>query len=273
MIEAWIYVAKGSYLSPHTICACLQSLGRTVLIFKGFSLTGPRVAVIRAVPSYLAGLNDKGKYMPKFKVAVMASGGGTNLQQLLDRFPDREDSAASARVCLVVTNRPGIGALERASKAGVRSEVVPPSEFETPEAFGDHLIGLFREEAIDLVVLAGYLKKLPPNFIAAFQNRIINIHPALLPSFGGKGMYGHLVHEAVLASGVKVSGCTVHFVDERYDRGPIIAQRTVPVYHTDTAEILAARILKEEHQLLPQVVEMIAKGRVEVVGNLVHIHS
>jgi len=209
--------------------------------------------------------------MPKLRVAVMASGGGTNLQQLLDKFPDRDDSTARARVCLVVSNKPGIGALERAEKAGVRTEVIDPAEYESPEAFGNKLIELYQSESIGLVVLAGYLKRLPSNLIVAYKNRIINIHPALLPLFGGKGMYGIRVHEAVLEAGVKLSGPTVHFVDEEYDRGPIIAQRPVPVYHMDTPETLAARVLEVEHQLLPEVVGLIAAGRVKVVNGVVHV--
>jgi formyltetrahydrofolate-dependent phosphoribosylglycinamide formyltransferase len=209
--------------------------------------------------------------MPELRVAVMASGGGTNLQQLLDKFPDRDDSTAGARVCLVVSNRPGIGALERAERAGVRTEVVDPAEYESPEAFGNKLIELYESESIGLVVLAGYLKMLPSNLIAAYRNRMINIHPALLPLFGGKGMYGSKVHKAVLEAGVKLSGPTVHFVDEEYDRGPIIAQRPVPVYHTDTPETLAARVLEVEHQILPEVVSLIAAGRVNVVSGVVHV--
>lgn len=203
----------------------------------------------------------------------MASGGGTNLQQLLDRFPDREDSTARARICLVVSNRPGIGALERAEKAGIRTEVVDPAEYENPEAFGNKLIELYETESIDLVILAGFLKMLPSNLIAAFRNRIINIHPALLPLFGGKGMYGTRVHRAVLDAGVKLTGPTVHFVDEKYDRGPIIAQGSVPVYHTDTPETLAARVLEVEHRILPDVVGLIADGRVKVVDGIVHVNQ
>ena len=203
----------------------------------------------------------------------MASGGGTNLQQLLDRFPDREDSTARARICLVVSNRPGIGALERAEKAGVRTEVIDPAEYESPEAFGNKLIELYESESIGLVILAGFLKMLPSNLIAAFRNRIINIHPALLPLFGGKGMYGTRVHRAVLDAGVKLSGPTVHFVDEKYDRGPIIAQRAIPVYHTDTPETLAARVLEVEHRILPDVVGLIADGRVKVVDGIVHVNQ
>ncbi|OGG01118.1 MAG: phosphoribosylglycinamide formyltransferase [Candidatus Glassbacteria bacterium RIFCSPLOWO2_12_FULL_58_11] len=209
--------------------------------------------------------------MSGLRVAVMASGGGTNLQQLLDRFPGREAALSSAEVCLVVTNRPGVGALERAERAAVPSAVVDPAAFDSPEAFGQRLIGLFKAEGIDLIVLAGYLKMLPPNLVAAFSNRIINIHPALLPLFGGQGMYGRKVHEAVLAAGVKVSGPTVHFVNEQYDKGPIIAQRTVPVYHTDTPEELAGRVLEAEHEILPEVVALIAEGRVKVVDGIVQI--
>jgi len=203
----------------------------------------------------------------------MASGGGTNLQQLLDRFPDRKDSTARARICLVVSNRPGIGALERAEKAGIRTEVVDPAEYENPEAFGNKLIELYETESIGLVILAGFLKMLPSNLIAAFRNRIINIHPALLPLFGGKGMYGTRVHRAVLDAGVKLTGPTVHFVDEKYDKGPIIAQRSVPVYHTDTPETLAARVLEVEHRILPDVVGLIADGRVKVVDGIVHVNQ
>lgn len=199
------------------------------------------------------------------KVAVMASGGGTNLQCLLDRFPDSDSSDAAARVVLVVSNRPGVGALDRAGRANVRAEVVNPDEFDTPGQFGESLNSLFSGMGVGLVVLAGYLKKVPENVVAAYSNRMINIHPALLPSFGGKGMYGRRVHEAVIASGAKLSGPTVHYVNEEYDRGPIIAQRPVPVYHDDTPEELASRVLEKEHELLPEVVEMIATGRVEVV--------
>ena len=203
----------------------------------------------------------------------MASGGGTNLQQLLDRFPNRDDSPAAARVVLVVSNRPGVGALERAAGAGVPSEVIDPAAFENPSAFGDCLIELYRVYSIDLIVLAGYLKMIPADLIAEYRNRMINIHPALLPGFGGKGMYGRRVHEAVLAAGAKISGCSVHFVDEHYDHGPIIAQRAVPVFHTDNPESLAARVLVEEHKLLPEVVELIAAGKVKVIDGLAQVIS
>jgi len=201
----------------------------------------------------------------------MASGGGTNLQKLLDAFPDDDDSPAPARVVLVVTDRPGVGALERAGRAGVNTAVVPPSDYADQESFGCKLNELFAGGEVELVVLAGYLKMVPPGVVAAYSNRMINIHPALLPSFGGKGMYGRRVHESVLASGAKISGPTVHFVNEQYDRGPIIAQRAVPVYHDDTPETLADRVLEQEHEILPEVVELIATGRVEVSGDRVKV--
>ncbi|MBW7996672.1 MAG: phosphoribosylglycinamide formyltransferase [Candidatus Glassbacteria bacterium] len=217
-------------------------------------------------------MSDAGETQ-KLRVAVMASGGGTNLQKLLDRFPDRNSSSAHARVVLVVTDRPGAGSLDRATKAGVATEIVPPADFDSQEGFGRRLLELFEERGVGLVVLAGYLKMVPPNVVAVYSNRMINIHPALLPSFGGRGMYGRRVHEAVIASGAKLSGPTVHFINEEYDRGPIIAQSAVPVFHEDTPEELAARVLEKEHELLPEVVGLIASGRVEVVEGRVKLRE
>lgn len=191
--------------------------------------------------------------MPPVRVAVLASGGGTNLQALLDAC----GPAAPARVTRVVSNRADAGALERARAAGIPAVVLrdPADAAELLAALGD----------ADLVVLAGYLKLIPAAAVARFPRRMINIHPALLPAFGGPGMYGHRVHAAVLASGATESGATVHYVDEQYDRGPIIAQRTVPVLPGDTAETLAARVLAVEHELLPQVVLELA-GRLQTEG-------
>lgn len=185
--------------------------------------------------------------MPPVRVAVLASGGGTNLQALLDAC----GPAAPALVTRVVSNRADAGALERARAAGIPAVVLrdPADATELLAALGD----------ADLVVLAGYLKLIPAAAVARFPRRMINIHPALLPAFGGPGMYGHRVHAAVLASGATESGATVHYVDEQYDRGPIIAQRTVPVLPGDTAETLAARVLAVEHELLPQVVLELAR--------------
>jgi formyltetrahydrofolate-dependent phosphoribosylglycinamide formyltransferase len=193
------------------------------------------------------------------RVAVLASGGGTNLQALLDTC----QGSAPARVVVAISNKATAGALERARKAGVAAEVLDdPSD-------GEKIIGLLRSYDTELVVLAGYLKLVPEVVVQAYENRMLNIHPALLPSFGGPGMYGHHVHEAVLASGATVSGPTVHIVTAEYDRGPIVAQWPVPVGADDTPDTLAARVLEVEHQLLPAVVLAAARAGqvVRLVGS------
>ncbi len=178
------------------------------------------------------------------RVAVFASGGGTNLQTLLDRCRPPEE----ARVGLVVSDKASAGALERARSAGVETEVVAdPSD-------GAAIVDLLARAQTDLIVLAGYLKLVPLEVVRAFDGRLINIHPALLPAFGGKGMYGMRVHRAVIESGATISGVTVHLVNEEYDRGTIVAQWPVPVLADDTPESLAARVLVVEHELLPAVV-------------------
>jgi formyltetrahydrofolate-dependent phosphoribosylglycinamide formyltransferase len=182
------------------------------------------------------------------RVAVLASGGGTNLQALLDALHD----SPLARVVRVVTNRPEAGALERARRSGV-----PATVLKDADDAAELLAAL--DPGVDLVVLAGYLKLVPPPVVARFRWRMINIHPALLPAHGGPGMYGRRVHEAVLASGVAESGVTVHYVDEQYDRGAIIAQARVPVQPGDTPQTLAARVLEAEHRLLPLVVLELAR--------------
>lgn len=176
------------------------------------------------------------------RIAVLASGGGTNLQALLDALGPE----APARVARVVSDRAAAGALRRAEHAGIATAVLrdPADPAELLEAVAH----------AELVVLAGYLRLVPPPVVARFPWRMINIHPALLPAFGGPGMYGRRVHEAVLASGARVTGATVHYADEAYDRGPIIAQWPVPVLADDDTESLAARVLGVEHALLPHVV-------------------
>lgn len=180
------------------------------------------------------------------RVAVLVSGGGTNLQSLLDSFHD----SPIARITRVISNRPDAGALERARKANVQALVLRKAS--------DAAELLAALQDIDLVVLAGYLKLVPRAVVKQFRDRMINIHPALLPDFGGPGMYGRHVHEAVLASGATESGATVHFVDEAFDRGAIIAQEKVPVRAGDTPEMLAARVLEAEHRLLPRIVRELA---------------
>ena len=185
------------------------------------------------------------------RVAVFASGGGTNLQALLDRF--NQDHASPARVELVVASRPAIGALERAVSAGIPSTVWADME---PTLLLERL----EADAIDLIVLAGWLRLVPAAVVHRYRERMINIHPALLPAFGGPAMYGRRVHEAVIAAGVRVSGATVHFVDDEYDSGRILAQWPVPVLPGDTPAQLAARVLRAEHRILPAVVAALARG-------------
>ncbi len=191
-----------------------------------------------------------------YQIAVFVSGSGTNLQALLDRFQDDE----RVRVARVVSSRPGVGALDRAERAGVPWSVLPAGS--SGDALAEAMLSELAEAGADLVVLAGFLKLVPASVVRAYRGRILNIHPALLPCFGGSGMYGHHVHEAVIDSGARISGATVHIVDEEYDRGPIVAQWPVPVLEDDDADALAARILKVEHRLLPEVVQAFADGTV-----------
>jgi phosphoribosylglycinamide formyltransferase 1 len=191
------------------------------------------------------------------RVAVLASGGGTNLQALIDRF--NTGAPAAARVELVVGSRAGIGALERAERAGIPALALDGRAMGA-ESFRDALAGALEEHRIDLVVLAGWLQLVSAEVVARYHGRMVNVHPALLPAFGGKGMYGMRVHQAVIASGVRVTGATVHLVDERYDEGAIVAQWPVPVLPGDTPEMLAARVLAVEHRILPLAVEALARG-------------
>jgi phosphoribosylglycinamide formyltransferase-1 len=191
------------------------------------------------------------------RIAVLASGGGTNLQALIDRF--NTDASAPARVALVVGSRAGIGALDRAERAGIDAVALDARAL-GPEAFGQALGDALAWHRIDLIVLAGWLQLVPAEVVRGFHGRMINVHPALLPAFGGHGMYGMRVHRAVIESGVRVSGATVHFVDEAYDEGAIIAQWPVPVLPGDTPESLAARVLGVEHRILPLAVEALARG-------------
>ena len=189
------------------------------------------------------------------RVAVLASGNGTNLQAILDH-QSALGNAASAHVVLVASNHADAGALTRARDAGVTAVALDRASRTTG------LAALMTTHRIELVALAGYLRLVPPDVVSHFRGRLLNVHPALLPEFGGPGMYGHRVHEAVLASGVKESGATVHFVDEEYDRGPIIAQWPVPVLPDDAPEALAERVLAVEHMLYPAALDAVASGRV-----------
>lgn len=188
------------------------------------------------------------------RLAVFASGGGSNLQALLDRFAD----TPHVRIALVVSDRVDAGALTRASAAGVARVHVPVAGRAEADVARDTLEALAGHD-INLLALAGYLRLVPPAVVAEYRGRILNIHPALLPAFGGPGMFGRRVHQAVLDAGCRVTGATVHYVDERYDEGRIIAQWPVPVLRGDTAATLAARVLSIEHRLYPAVIDAIAR--------------
>jgi phosphoribosylglycinamide formyltransferase-1 len=194
------------------------------------------------------------------RAAVFASGGGTNFQALLDRQP----ADGAWRIVLLLTDREDAGAIARAVEADVPVAVVRTGGRE-PTEVGREMLELLDRHRVDLILLAGYVKLVPVQVVARFKGRMLNIHPALLPAFGGKGMYGQRVHAAVLAAGAKESGASVHFVDEEYDRGAVVAQRRVPVLEGDTPTSLAARVLEVEHQLYPaavdQVCEALAAGR------------
>lgn len=178
---------------------------------------------------------------------------------------------APARVCLLVSTNAECGAVARAYEHGIETLILTPKAYESETAFDMAMADAMLRRGIALICLAGYMRKLTPDFIHQFPNRIMNIHPALLPAFGGKGMYGIRVHEAVIASGAKFSGATVHFVDEEYDHGPIIVQSVVAVQDDDTAESLAARVLQEEHRIYPEAIRLFAQGRIEVVGRRTRI--
>ncbi len=190
-------------------------------------------------------------------LAVFASGSGSNLQAILDHHAGLE--APPWRVELVVGDRAGARALRRARRAGVRSRVLPVAG-RPPEDVATETLDVLHAAGIRFIALAGYLRLIPARVVGAFRGRIVNMHPALLPAFGGKGMYGMRVHEAVLASGARVTGPTAHFVDEEYDRGPIIAQWPVPVRAADDPRALAARVLEVEHVLYPRVVDHLGRA-------------
>lgn len=201
-------------------------------------------------------------------IGVLASGRGSNFAALLHRI---EEDGIPATIAAVISNNEQAGVLQLAKENNIPGYYIERSQFETGSEFCQALEAIFDKHGINFLVLAGYLKKIPPRIIQRFAGRILNIHPALLPDFGGKGMYGHAVHEAVLKSGSTVSGATVHLVDEEYDHGPIVLQREVPVLEGDTPDILAARVLQIEHRIYAEAVRLFAEGRVKVEGRKVRI--
>lgn len=197
------------------------------------------------------------------RIAALVSGGGTNLQAVMDAIED--GTVTNCRIEVVISNNKNAYALKRAKKKGIAHECISPKEFESREAFNRAFLERLNAYQPDLVVLAGFLVVIPPEMIAAYKNRIINIHPSLIPSFCGKGFYGLKVHEGALARGVKLTGATVHFVDEGTDTGPIILQKAVEVKEGDTPETLQRRVMEEaEWKILPQAIDWIANGRVTV---------
>lgn len=204
------------------------------------------------------------------KIAVLVSGGGTNLQAILDAIDTKK--ITNAEISVVISNNPGAFALERAKKHGVEAVCVSPKSFPTREEFHQALIQTIDSYGVDLIVLAGCMVVLPEELVQKYENRIINIHPALIPSFCGKGFYGLHVHEAVLERGVKLTGATCHFVDAGTDTGPIILQKAVEVKEGDTPKELQLRVMEEaEWEIMPKAIDLIANGKVSVVDGKVHI--
>jgi len=212
----------------------------------------------------------------KLKVGVLASGGGTNLQAIIDRAAD---GRIDAEVAIVISDVRDAYALERARIAGIHYAFIDPRDLPNRDApphdrrasFNRAVIQKLRDHDVELVALAGYLRITSDEFVDAFEGRIMNIHPSLIPSFCGKGMHGLRVHQAALDYGVKVSGCTVHFVTKEVDAGPIIIQRTAPVLDDDTPETLQARILEQEYQAYSEAIQLFAEGRLRIVGRRVRV--
>jgi phosphoribosylglycinamide formyltransferase-1 len=203
-------------------------------------------------------------------IAVFASGRGSNFQAILHAI---DAGLLPARIVVLISNKSDAGAIEIARAHNISTQHLSQKMFSSEEALADAMLEVFEKEHAEFIALAGYMKKIPAHVIQQYRNRIVNIHPALLPSFGGEGMYGRRVHESVLASGVKVSGATVHLVDEEYDRGPILLQKTVTIVSDDTPDSLAAKVLKIEHEIFPLALKAFAEGRVKIEGRKAWITS
>ncbi len=198
----------------------------------------------------------------KMRIGILISGGGTNMQSLIDNI---ESGKINAEISVVVSNRKKAYGLQRAENHGIKAVFVSRKEAGSDVAYDEKLMNLFADEKVDLVVLAGYIRILTPKFIGAYRNKIINIHPSLIPSFCGKGFYGEKVHQAVIDYGAKVTGCTVHFVDEDTDTGAIILQKSVLVSSDDTAESLQKKVLTFEHKILAEAVAMFCNKKLQLL--------
>lgn len=202
------------------------------------------------------------------RLAIFASGSGSNLEAILEAI---EHGTLAAEVTLVISNKSTALALERAARRHIPTVVLDPSTLASETDYVDALFEAFSSHGVNFIALAGYLKKIPAAVVQQFQNRMLNIHPSLLPSFGGPGMYGSKIHKAAIERGVRWSGVTIHLVDEHYDSGPIVLQKPVPVYQDDTPDSLASRILAAEHRIYPEALQLFAEGRVQVVDRKVAI--
>lgn len=202
------------------------------------------------------------------KIGVLISGGGSNLQAIIDNI-----HGIDGEIKVVISNNEGAYGLKRGEIAGIEGIYLNPKKVNSDEKYNEEILNILKEYGVELVVLAGYMKIITPNFVKAYPNAIINIHPALIPSFCGKGFYGHHVHEAVCDYGVKVTGATVHFVNEIPDGGPIILQETVQIDSEDTPESVQKKVLTIEHQLLPLAVRLFCEDKLEIVGRRVKIKN
>jgi phosphoribosylglycinamide formyltransferase-1 len=204
------------------------------------------------------------------KIAVLVSGGGTNLQAVINSI--EQGRITNAAIEVVISSKNDVYALERARKHGIKTSVISPAAYSSREAFNQALLSEINSLEVDLIVLAGYLVIIPELLIKSYRNKIINIHPSLIPAFSGIGYYGLKVHEAVLKRGVKLTGATVHFVDEGTDTGPVILQKAVEVREDDTPEVLQRRVMEEaEWHILPKAIELIAENRLRIEDNRVYI--
>ena len=202
------------------------------------------------------------------RVAVFASGRGSNFQAILKKI---HQGYIDATIGLCVTNNPNAGVIDIAKENNIPVGLFVPREYPDANAFNDAILAELEDKKINFIILAGYLKLIGRQIVEKFANRIINIHPALLPSFGGKGMYGHHVHDAVFESGVKVSGATVHLVNTEYDAGPIVMQKSIPVDYAQSPEEIAALVLQIEHQIFPEAVKLMVENRLRVTGKRVEV--
>jgi phosphoribosylglycinamide formyltransferase-1 len=196
-------------------------------------------------------------------IAIFASGRGSNFQAILNAI---DSGLLPAQIAVLISNKSDAGAMEIARAHNIPTQHLSRKMFSSEEALADAMLEVLEKNHGEFIALSGYMKKIPAQVIHQYRDRIVNIHPALLPSFGGEGMYGYRVHEAVIASGEKVSGATVHLVDEEYDRGPIVLQKTIAIAQNETPDSLAEKVLKIEHEIFPLALKAFAEGRVKVEG-------